>query len=246
MTIFFDLDDTIYDRFMPFSRAFELFFEGKMFDRAYDVFKACNLRSIKALADMQSGEITWNGMLVNRYKKGFADNGISISDEQAFHFNALYTDEQTRLKMTDTMSAILDCCKSKFEKTGIITNGNAKHQREKITRLGLDRWITPELIIISDEHKVLKPAYEIFRRAGLAAGASPKEMIMVGDSYQTDICGAVGFGMKAIWMNRHNESSTPGKIIPDHVVHNEEELLALICCRSFVPAEKNEDNYRKV
>ena len=235
--IFFDLDDTIYDRFVPFCMAFKLFFLGEMSDKAYHAFRFSNFRSVKALADMQSGEITKNEMFVHRFKRGFADIGIFITDEQALRFNALYTEEQAGLKITDTMRAVLDCCKERFDKIGIITNGNAKRQREKVARMDLERWISPELIIISGEHNVLKPAIEIFMIAGLAAGATPEEMIMVGDSYQADICGAAEFGMKTIWMNRHSESAISGVIVPNYMVHSEEELLALLCYRSIGPDE---------
>lgn len=222
------MDDTIYDRYVPFYQAFERFFHGGIHDKAYDAFKACNYRSIKALADIQDGIITKKEMIVSRFKGGLADVGISITDEQAIQFNSQYNEEQSSIKMTENMCAILDCCKQRFDRIGIITNGDAKNQRKKINRMGLKHWISPELVIISGEHNVLKPSIEIFMIAGMAASTSPKEMIMIGDSYQTDICGAANYGMKTIWMDRHNESTIPGIVVPDYVVNSEEELLRLL------------------
>ena len=226
--VFFDLDDTIYDRYVPFYQAFVRFFHVGSHDKAYDAFKASNYRSIKALADLQDGIITKKEMIIYRFKGGLADVGIPITDEQAIRFSSRYNEEQSRIKLTENMCAILDCCKLRFDKIGIITNGDAKSQREKIDRMGLKHWISPELIIISGEHNVLKPSFEIFMIAGIAARSSPKEMVMIGDSYQTDVCGAANYGMKTILMDRHNESAIPGIVIPDYVVNSEEELLGLL------------------
>jgi putative hydrolase of the HAD superfamily len=55
---------------------------------------------------------------------------------------------------------------------------------------------------ISYEAGAEKPSPEIFRRALSRTGVSPAESLHVGDSYNEDIRGAFGVGMRACWLRR--------------------------------------------
>ena len=84
-------------------------------------------------------------------------------------------------------------------KLGIITNGFTDIQRLKLTATGLAD-IVP-LNLISEELGLLKPQTEIFAHALAEMGGSIEQAIFVGDSFETDVLGALRAGWQAIWFN---------------------------------------------
>jgi putative hydrolase of the HAD superfamily len=81
---------------------------------------------------------------------------------------------------------------------GIITNGAAEIQREKIRALGLETWCP--VLLVSEECGASKPDARIFEHALREAGVTAAESLMVGDRAETDIVGAHGVGMRAVWI----------------------------------------------
>lgn len=225
--IFFDLDDTLYDRQIPYELAFRQFFGSRYETKAEQAFHATILRGYEVFTAAHTGKITMEQMHIYRHQTGLADIGISITAEQALQMQALYAAQQRKISLTDTMCAVLTLCKEKFSAVGIITNGGVDSQMGKLNSLGISRWVEPELIFISDAVGVMKPAPEIFRIAQKAANDAP--CVFVGDSLSQDIAGAAASGWKTIWMNRAKQVS--GEVMPDAAAETEQELLA--CIKAF-------------
>lgn len=106
---------------------------------------------------------------------------------------------------------------------GIITNGPAEHQWEKVYTLGLTKWIRKEYIFVSGEMKISKPDRRIFEAAQEVLGAEPSELFYVGDSFANDIDGAKNAGWHTVWLNKRNHKKN-SDVEPDHTVTTEEEL----------------------
>lgn len=223
--IFFDLDDTIYDRGVPFRKTFAHFFGSADEQLAKQAYKTCSIRSNEVFEDSQKGRITMEEMYIYRYQRGLADVGITVTDEQALAYQKYYGLMQHSLEMTSTMERILNLCLAQYDAIGIITNGPGGHQREKLTCLGMERWVRPELIFISGEHGITKPDPRIFAMARSAAGISDRELIYVGDSYDTDIAAPAALGWTTIWLNKKGEPVPEGHPAPTHIVPDEEGLL---------------------
>jgi HAD superfamily hydrolase (TIGR01549 family) len=83
---------------------------------------------------------------------------------------------------------------------GIITNNQVAEQQEKLIFLGLDGLV--DFLVISEAVGVSKPDPAIFRAALDRAGATAKEAVMLGDSWENDVVGAHGVGIRPIWFNR--------------------------------------------
>jgi len=81
---------------------------------------------------------------------------------------------------------------------GIITNGPADLQREKVTMMGLEHEV--DTLLIAGEVGISKPDPAIFHRALARAGCLPAEALMVGDSWEKDIRAARAVGMDALWV----------------------------------------------
>lgn len=201
-TIFFDLDDTLYDRSVPYRAAFAQFFGGRDTARAADAFAAFVKRGYEVFEAAHTGRMSMEQMYLYRHQKGLEDVGIAVTDADALTLQALYAAQQQRITLSVDMVAVLELCRVRFAAIGVITNGGGQAQRAKLTQLGLPRWVAPELVLISDECGVMKPDLEIFRMAERAAGCAPERLIYVGDSLRTDIAPAAARGWQTVWLDR--------------------------------------------
>lgn len=228
MILFFDMDDTLYQRNVPFMEAYELFFgksEPELALRAYDT---CAVRSNEVFEDSQTGKITMEEMYIYRYKNGFADVGIDISDEGALTFQQLYGERQKVIHPSACMIQILDYCKAHADKLGMITNGPARHQRNKMASLGMNAWTDDDFIFISGEIGITKPNPLIYEMAEAAAKKSADHLWMIGDNYSVDLETAIGRGWNTIWLNRGGKPVPEGSPSPSRTVKTEEELFSAL------------------
>jgi putative hydrolase of the HAD superfamily len=81
----------------------------------------------------------------------------------------------------------------------LVTNGPPDIQRLKLEQTGLrDRFAS---VVISGELGIGKPDPGIFEHVLNSLGAEPHEAVMVGDSWERDVEGALGAGLSAIWIS---------------------------------------------
>lgn len=228
-TVFFDLDDTLYDRWVPYAAAFEQFFSGQYAHLAKAAFHAVLQRGYEVFTDAHTGKITMDAMHIYRHQTGLRDVGIDITPDEALQMQALYAAGQRRIRLSDAMRGALTHCRAHFAALGVITNGGSQTQREKLRSLGMERWLTAELVFISDECGLMKPAPELFLRAQQAAGGGP--CVFVGDSCTQDIAPAAACGWQTIWIDRVGQPPVGAQ--PDYIVHSDEELSA--CLQALSP-----------
>lgn len=225
MTVFFDIDDTLYDRGMPFVIAAQEFFGGKVPDPR-EAYRLCKARGDEVFHASQRGEISMDEMYIYRWGRGFADAGISITPEEALRFQKLYRGKQDSITLSPVLENMLLHCSGRT-RTGVISNGPAEKQWNKVLRLGLERFMDRDMIIISGDVGVDKPDAAIFRIAEQRSGAKPEELLYVGDAPDGDIYSAEACGWRTVWFNREG-SPVPADIHPLAVAENEEELAAVM------------------
>ena len=227
-TIFFDLDDTLYDRAVPYQEAFSTFFGGRYAEKAAQAFDTVIHRGYEVFAAAHTGQMTMDAMHIYRHQQGLRDVGIEITAAQALEFQALYAGRQRKISLTETMRRVLDVCSARFAAIGVLTNGGVQSQQDKLASLGMERWAKPELILISDALGVMKPDEAIFRLAQRAAGARAEDCIYVGDSISQDVTPALRCGWHSIWLCRRG--GTAGDAETETVVSSEEALLDCLRC----------------
>jgi putative hydrolase of the HAD superfamily len=81
-----------------------------------------------------------------------------------------------------------------------VTNNLVAEQEDKLRHTRL-RNLFDELVI-SEAAGVHKPDPAIFDLALRAARATPAEAVMLGDSWENDVMGAIGAGIAAAWLDR--------------------------------------------
>jgi putative hydrolase of the HAD superfamily len=84
---------------------------------------------------------------------------------------------------------------------GMITNGAPDLQRLKLEGTGLAEVFDP--LVVSGDLGVGKPERAIFEHALRGAGVAAGEAVMVGDSWERDMVGALAMGMRGVWVNPH-------------------------------------------
>lgn len=222
----FDVDDTLYDQIQPFSKAYYSLFQKEV--NIYKLFIANRKYSDELFKASQLGEISMEEMYIYRAKNSLCDFGIHVTDEEALKFQEIYEKMQGEISTSNTILNLLADCQKNNITLGIITNGPSKHQRKKLTTLGLNTYFPEKNIIVSGDLKVAKPEREIFDYAKKIMELDLQETYFIGDSFPNDIVGAHNAGWKMIWLNRRQNLATREDIKPTYTVQTERELSNLV------------------
>ncbi|NLO79364.1 MAG: HAD-IA family hydrolase [Xanthomonadaceae bacterium] len=112
--------------------------------------------------------------------------------KQAFQ---VFLDARHDVKLYDDTVPLLERLHGRYV-LGVITNGNAD-----VRRLGLGGYF--DFTLSPMEVGAAKPDRLIFEAACNRAGFEPGEIVHIGDDPEADVIGAAGYGMVAVWLNRH-------------------------------------------
>ena len=85
----------------------------------------------------------------------------------------------------------------------IVSNIDTKDIMKAIEFHGLD----PKGVYTSEDARAYKPRKELFEYALNKCGLKADEVIHIGDSISSDVKGAVGAGIRPLWLNRTNKPS---------------------------------------
>lgn len=228
-TFVFDVDDTLYDQLEPFRRAFQ-----KHFSRFEDEVKIEELYKLSRKYSDEAFESTgyeitnMRKMHIYRISKAFEELGILIIDEEALSFQLDYEKFQNEIKLIEKFPQIFELLLQRGAKIGIITNGANDNQLRKINQLGLEKWISPENMLVSEGAGVSKPSKEIFEAMERRMGFSKNDVYYIGDNFDNDVIGATAAGWKTIWVNFRNHKAIGQEVSATYVVETPKELLRLV------------------
>tara|TARA_Y100000590_G_scaffold440755_1_gene566552 strand:- start:86 stop:778 length:693 start_codon:yes stop_codon:yes gene_type:complete len=108
---------------------------------------------------------------------------------------------------------VLECLfKLNEYKLCIISNGDSKFQRLKLTKTGLDRYFSE--VLVSGDIKIKKPDSKIFQTMSDNINIRLDKCVYIGDRLDFDAIGSSDAGMLGVWLNRKN---IIGKKIPKNV-----------------------------
>ena len=95
----------------------------------------------------------------------------------------------------------------------VVTNGFIEVQYEKFDKSGLRDCFSH--IVLSEEVGCQKPNPRIFEEALRMNGLQAEDVVMIGDSWNSDIQGAINAGIDQIWIKKNKE---PGAESQDTIV----------------------------
>jgi len=221
--IFFDLDHTLWDFDRNSSETllelYDVFHLSVYIPDVKDfiaVYCEINHRLWKEYA---LGEISKAELRHTRFRSAFGHFNVPHNDGLSEEFGAEYM-RLCPLKphLIPGAKEVLQSFRHRF-KLHIITNGFMEIQEQKLQSSGITDYF--DLVLCSEEVGFNKPHPEIFRRALKLVAGTPAESLMVGDTFEADITGAKGVGMKAILFN-------PEKTFVDQEVDQIHRLMELI------------------
>lgn len=141
---------------------------------------------------------TWRRALA---EQGVEDVGLAADLGQRFS-----VERRARHRVYDDVADALDLLRETHA-LGLLTNGAACLQREKLAASGLGGRF--DAVIVSADLGVGKPDPRIFDRALKELGVAADCTTMVGDSLARDVDGARSAEIAAVWLNR-SEAPRPG------------------------------------
>jgi putative hydrolase of the HAD superfamily len=123
--------------------------------------------------------------------------------------------------------ATLEWLRERGVPLGLVTNGDARMQRDKIARHDLERFFG--VMVIEGEFGCGKPDARVFRHALEALGVQPRAAWMVGDRLDWDVEGPQKVGLSGVWIDRaHAGLPSDSACRPDRIIHALSELRDLV------------------
>jgi putative hydrolase of the HAD superfamily len=126
---------------------------------------------------------------------------------------------------------MLNAWSNKSEKIGILTNGITETQKKKYRNLGLTSIIDEENVFVSGDLGYRKPDVNAFleaaRRISHSTSVNPADFVMIGDTYDADMKGALEAGFTTIWFNHRGNIIPDGGEKPSYIVTTMDELINL-------------------
>lgn len=216
--ILFDADETLF-RFDSFSGL------QRMFSRCGIDFNENDYQHYQVInksfwTDYQNGKIT--AQEIHQRFSLWADK-LQVSTQSLNHdFLATMTEICEPL---EGALSLLQALKGET-KLGIITNGFSAFQQTRLERTGVKNYL--DLLVVSEEVGVPKPHRKIFDHALSLMGHPPRDQVlMVGDTLESDILGGINAGLDTCWLNRANKLA-PETITPHYQVASLMELEKLV------------------
>ncbi|WP_374949674.1 YjjG family noncanonical pyrimidine nucleotidase [Mucilaginibacter sp.] len=201
--IFFDLDHTIWD----FDKNAE-----ETLHELYGIHNLSNLGLPSAdlfietytknnhllWAKYHLGQITKDELREERFKTTFIELGVAPDLVPVDFEDAYVALGPTKTNLFPHAHETLAYLQSKYT-LHLISNGFKESTEIKVAGTNLASYF--QNVIISEVVGVNKPDPLIFQHAIDLAGATVQESLMIGDSLEADVRGALAFGMDAIYFN---------------------------------------------
>lgn len=222
--LLFDFDNTLVDFTTTSKQAFwQTFsdFDTECSDAIHEVYKVFNHQVWTAF---ERREMTAERLRIARFELLF--DKIDQSPTTAEIFSRRFLENLVQLSSVYAGVHELLQNLSRSYQLGIITNGLKEVQRPRLDLLKMRDYF--HSIVVSDEIGVAKPQAGFFEYAyARVAGNIPKEEILViGDSLQSDISGGQQFGFPTCWISHERANATD--IRPDFSISHVGDLPQLL------------------
>lgn len=137
--------------------------------------------------------------------KGERQDLIALAEQMSEDFLHLTTAHFSLLEGAEELVRYLA---EKYPLT-VVTNGFVEVQYEKFEKSGLRDCFAH--IVLSEEVGCQKPNPRIYEEALRMNGVSAEEAVMIGDSWNSDIQGAINAGIDQIWIRKSQDPLLTGQ-----------------------------------
>jgi len=203
--IFFDLDHTLWDFDKNSAFAFDIIFKKHNLEVSVVEFLEHYIpRNHYYWKLYQVDQISHEDLRYFRLKDVFDVLDFTITDKMIHQLSEDYITHLPESNLLfDGAIEVLNYLNENYD-LHIITNGFSEVQGRKLKNSKIDHFF--QTITNSEMAGVKKPHPIIYEFALSLANASKEESIMIGDSLEADVEGALTFGIDAVYFNEHNEN----------------------------------------
>ena len=202
--LFFDLDHTLWDFEKNSALTFEKIFNELKIEIPLSVFLGKYNPINHAYWKLyREDKITQIELRLKRLEKTFETIGFETTGDMINQISDKYIEYLSTFPHLFPETIIILSGLQKKYNLHIITNGFEAVQHPKIERSGLKPFFSH--VITADKVGVKKPNPIIFEYALKTINTLPQNALMIGDSLEADILGAIHLGMQAIHFNSHHE-----------------------------------------
>jgi len=204
--LFFDLDHTLWDFETNSQHTFASILAPYAFPFTIEKFMEAYTPINHAFWKLyRENKISTLELRLSRLEKTFETLGAPQTPAVLQSLSDAYIDQlSTHTHLFEGTIELLDYLKTNY-RLHIITNGFEQVQQKKMDNSGIAHYF--DVVLTAERAGVKKPHSAIFEKALEEAGVEAKNSLMIGDSYEADIAGAVALGMQAIHFNSHHEAT---------------------------------------
>ena len=226
-SLFFDLDDTLWDTAYNNKICLEEIFCDYQFGRYYpsfeDFFNAYMPHNLMLWEQYRNHQIDRRTLIIERLLHVLRPMGI---DDEAFVLKLnddFLQRTATKTKIITGAIELLDYLAPHY-RLFILSNGFREIQALKMQNAGLAPYF--ERIILSEDVYIQKPHRKIFDHALKSTNSRRSESLMIGDVYEVDVTGARNARIDQIWFNPNHEA--PRGHPPTFTVHSLAEIKDIL------------------
>lgn len=224
--LLFDADDTLFDFGKAEMHALIQAFKHYGISCDEHLIKSYQMINQQLWREHELGTITLDLLRTERFKRFVDQNALTLSCT----LDQLSSTYVQRLGegafLMEGAAALCAQLLANGHQIAIITNGIKEVQYSRIKRSELCD--TFKHIIVSEEAGYHKPDPRIFDYTLQKLSISDKsQVLMIGDSLNTDIKGGSDYGIDTCWYNPHGKANT-SSIRPSYEISKLDELLKII------------------
>ena len=231
MVLIFDCFGTVIDfKSVDFNKGLTSLWEEHFKDHCtFEELEAYNLELFHHVEDLhkQEKEMAFVKEELPLYIKKFGTKEFTMTPSDEVDFMTLCTELDNIPGIPEALSELT----KKGIKCYMLSNSiySSEAIAELLNRFGVGKFFTD--VWASSDYGVVKPSSDFFEMAvEKILKENPEEsrdnLVYVGDTYESDVCGADRAGLKSVWINRKGEEDT--EKIATKIISDAKELLSAV------------------
>ena len=202
--LFFDLDHTLWDFERNAAESIKLLYDHFELKRHgiesdtqfYETFSVINKNLWQQLDNKQ---ITHQDLRTRRFRESLLPLGFVVDEPTSLAMNQFFLEALPIGKhLIEGTLTTLNYLAEKYE-LHLVTNGYFEMQTLKMRSSGIEHFF--KTLTTNDNAGVLKPDRGIFQYALDNSLAKLENSLMIGDNFESDVLGALNFGMDVVFYN---------------------------------------------
>ncbi len=226
--LFFDIDDTLFSTSVFAEKARRAAVDA-MVQTGLRVPKDLLLKELEEVVEEFSSNYGFHfDKLLLRLPEGALD-GLNPAMLVAAGMVAYHDTKFREFKVYDDVYEVLKALSETDLIRGIISAGLTVKQAEKLIRLHINEFLSPNAIFITEQVGISKPNPKLYQKVLQSLGLPPEETMYVGDHPEHDVDPCNELGMITVWNRRSGKHSrSRGRTKPDYEIRDFYDLRAIL------------------